>query len=127
FGSLQVGLQRVFFLVVTYAFISAVYIYDMKRFCVFKDEISSAGQIDGFTESCLYLFGYSKLIEDRRAIMVIGNNICFIRSYFLYIVFGVVEDAFIIDDNPVEIFSQQITQYAGCFSLFTQDFTWRCG
>ena len=74
---------------------------------MFNDQISTAGKVNCFTKCSLYLFGNSKLVKNGQAIIIIGYNLCFFRSYTLDIVLGIVENITVIYDDLVKIFIQE--------------------
>ena len=55
---------------------------------MFYNEICAAGQVNGFTECCFNLFGNTKIVEDRQAVVIIWNNLCLIRGDALDISFA---------------------------------------
>src|ERR1700753_2494526 len=63
FCSLQIRFKSVLFLIIAYTFITAVYIYYVQGFCMLNDQISSAGQIDGFSKCGFDLFGNTKMVK----------------------------------------------------------------
>src|SRR5260221_11998982 len=92
---------------------------------MFDDQVGAAGQVHRLSKSGFHLLGHTELVEYRRTIMVIGDNIYFVRSNPLNITLGIVEDIPVIDDDLIEVLIQQIPEHARGLCLLTQYFRTR--
>jgi hypothetical protein len=124
-GCFQVGFQGILFLVVAYAFIAAVYVNYMEGFGVFNNQVGATVEVNCFAKGGFYLFGNPELVENGCPILVKAYDICLFRRNPLDIIFGIGKNGLVIGDNAVEVFIEQVTEYAGRLGLFAQDLGWR--
>ncbi len=110
------------FLVIARAFVAAVDVYNVQGFSSFDDQIHAAVEVHGFPEGGFYLPGDSEVVENWRSVIVIVYDIGFFGRNLLDIRFGICVDIFIVDNDPVKAFVEQIAEDTGSFSLLAQNF-----
>ncbi len=118
----QVGLQGILFLVIAHTLVTAVDVDHVQGFRMFDDQVGTTGKVYRLSESGFYLLGDAELVENGGAVMVIGNDIGLIGSYFLDIAAGIVVQGLVIHHDLIEILVQEVPQDAGSLGLLAENF-----
>ena len=117
FGGFHIYFKGVAFLAAIHSWpVAAVYVDYVQGFGFFNNQVTTVGYVNRFAEWRFDLLGNTKMVENRHAARVTGNDILLLGRIEQNVIFNLFGQLYIVSYNFIELGWKQIAEYATGFA-----------